>query len=244
MDQTIRQYGLIGYPITYSFSPSYFKEKFEKDGIKDARYDLYPLEEIEQYEGLKGKSGLNVTIPYKEVVIPFIDELDETAEGIGAVNTIKFFPDGRTKGFNTDIYGFEHSLKPLWKGKVKPKKALILGTGGASKAVKYVLDHLGIEYKTVSRTQGDFTYDRLTEKIINDHRLIVNTTPLGTSPRLDECPDIPYDGIGDEHILYDLIYNPEKTLFLNNGANRRATIKSGLQMLELQADKAWEIWNS
>ena len=246
MHRSMRKYGLIGYPITYSFSPSYFKNKFEVEGIEDAQYDLYPLKHIDEYQDLKGKAGLNVTIPYKEQVIPFLDELDQTAEEIGAVNTIKFLPNGKTKGFNTDIYGFEHSLKPLWEGRSKPASALILGTGGASKAIQYVLNKLGIHFQRISRKEGkgDMTYMEINNTILTEYSLIVNTTPLGTYPKVDAAPDLPYVGLTSRNKLYDLVYNPEKTLFLKRGLVQNCQVKNGLEMLHLQAEKAWEIWTT
>ncbi len=237
-----RKFGLIGYPITHSFSPGYFARKFEKEGIADAVYDLYPLQEIGEIDTLEGLSGLNVTLPYKEAVIPFLDQVNEEAGFVGAVNTI-LFQAGKKKGFNTDVYGFEHSLIPLLP-EHRVIKSLVLGSGGAAKAVQYVLNKRGIMFKIVSRTRGDITYDDLTPKMIEDYQLIVNTTPLGMSPKVDTCPNIPYDEIGPQHILYDLVYNPEKTLFLKKGEFQGAQIKGGLEMLELQAEKAWEIWNT
>ena len=238
----MRRFGLIGYPITHSFSPGYFSKKFESEGIHDARYDLYPLERIEQFDELRNLKGLNVTIPYKESVIPFLDELSREAAEIGAVNTIKF-DQGKKKGYNTDIYGFEHSLLPLMKDK-KIEQALVLGTGGAAKAVWFVLDKLNIPFRKVSRTKGDITYEQIDGRDIEASHLIVNTTPLGMSPNEDRYPSLPYESISSEHILYDLIYNPEKTLFLRKGGALGAITKNGLEMLQLQADKAWQIWNS
>lgn len=240
------KFGLIGYPLTYSFSPGYFKEKFTDNGIKDTFYDLYPLEKVDSFCSLidSGKlKGLNVTIPYKESVIPFLDDLAQEAKNIGAVNTIKI-EDGKTKGFNTDVYGFEHSLIPLLKK--HHKKALILGTGGASKAVCFVFDKLNIDYKMVSRTPSDnqLSYKSINQKIIDEFGIIVNTTPLGTHPDIDQCPDIPYEYLNDLHLLYDLVYNPSESLFLKKGKAQNSIIKNGYEMLCLQADKAWEIWNS
>ncbi len=239
----MKKYGLIGYPLSHSFSPGYFAVKFEESEIADCRYDLYPLTEIAEFEDIQDCLGINVTIPYKEQVIPYLDELSEEAKVIGAVNTIRFL-DGKKIGHNTDAYGFANALSPLWESKKQPTKALVLGTGGAAKAVWYVLDQLGISYKKVSRTKGDITYGELTPETIKEHHLIVNTTPLGMSPNDDTCPELPYDGITSDHYLYDLVYNPEKTLFLSQGASRGAVIKNGYQMLELQADRSWEIWNS
>jgi len=187
---------------------------------------------------------MNVTIPYKEEVIPFLDKIDRKAKKIGAVNTIKITKSGKLKGYNTDFYGFRNSLKPLLKK--EHKKALILGTGGASKAIAFALKKLGIQYTFVSRTKKSekmLTYSELTENTIKEYLLIVNTTPLGTHPNTSDKPDIPYNFISDKHILYDLIYNPSETLFLKLGKEKGATIKNGLEMLELQAEKAWEIWH-
>lgn len=242
-----QQFGIIGYPLSSSFSRNKFNEKFEREGI-DAVYDLCPLKHIEEFKDLTTKrrfTGMNVTIPYKEQVIPYLGSLDETAASIGAVNTIRFSYDENgkmtTRGYNTDAIGFENSLQPL----LKPwhKKALILGTGGASKAVAYVLKKNGIEYRFVSRTakEGRFTYDDLTEEIMAEFLLIVNCTPLGMYPP-DAFPSIPYEAIGERHLLYDLIYNPEKTLFLQKGEAQGATIKNGMEMLHGQAVAAWKIW--
>ncbi len=234
--------GLIGYPLSHSFSPGYFADKFCTLGLTDADYQAYPIERIEMVrELLDGDmTGLNVTIPYKEQVIPYLDELSDEAEQIGAVNTITIV-GGHTTGYNTDVDGFENSLKPCF-GDVLPERALILGTGGASKAVKYVLNRLGISYQMVSRTKGDLTYDEITPEVIAEHHLIVNTTPLGMYPKVDTCPHLPYDYLTPDHILYDLVYNPEKTLFLTRGQEKGSTVKNGHDMLILQAERAWEIW--
>ncbi len=256
----MRRFGLIGYPLTHSFSRKYFKEKFLKENLEAHFYQNFPLQEINDFESILLQNpdilGLNVTIPYKVAIIPFLNELDETAKAVGAVNTIKITRLNKTKnlesikkdfylkGFNTDTYGFEMSLKPL----LQPNhyKALILGTGGASKAIEYVFNKLGIEYLIVSRNpKGDnqVAYSELNDTAIKNFRLIVNTTPLGTYPNVDECPDIPYQYITHQHFLYDLVYNPEETLFLKHGKEKGAIIQNGLSMLKLQAEKAWEIWN-
>ncbi|TYA94762.1 shikimate dehydrogenase family protein [Seonamhaeicola marinus] len=244
----IKKLGLLGKNISYSFSRAYFKEKFEKENISGVSYDNFDLESIDVFPSLikttEGLQGMNVTIPYKEVVMPFLDEIHEQAAEIGAVNTIKLTENGKLIGFNTDCYGFKESLKPF----IKPnhKKALILGTGGASKAVAYTLRELGIEFQYVSRRMKEgigYTYDSLTKKIIEEHTIIINCTPLGTFPNIEDCPDIPYDGITENHILFDLIYNPQETKFLNYGKQKQATLINGLLMLELQAEKAWSIWN-
>ena len=232
----MRQFGLIGYPLSHSFSKGYFTEKFLKEGIDDCHYDIFPLESIEDFVDLceqhKNLAGLNVTIPYKEKIIPFLDELNNEAAAIGAVNTIKFI-NGKKIGYNSDCYGFEMSLKPL----LKPyhTNALILGTGGASKAVEYVLKKLGISFQYVSRNKSANTinYDELDELIIHHSKLIINSTPLGMYPNIENSPDISYDFI---------IYNPEETQFLKEGKQRGAQTKNGLEMLYLQAEKSWEIW--
>lgn len=240
----MRKYGLIGYPLSHSFSPSYFAAKFEKYDITDARYDLYPLENASDLCKVldQGVSGLNVTIPHKESVIPLLDAVDDAALAVGAVNTIKV-TDGKTTGYNTDVYGFEQSLLSTCVDGL-PQKALILGTGGAAKAVKYVLDQHDLESLYVSRSSGDILYDDVDEHVMREHLLVINTTPLGMYPKVDAMPDLPYEFVGKNHVFYDLVYNPEKTLFLTTGEQKGALIKNGKEMLELQADKAWEIWNS
>ena len=240
----IRKYGLIGYPLTYSFSPSYFAAKFEEKGIIDSEYFSFPLERIEEIKGLldSGISGFNVTIPYKEQIIPYLDELSDAARTIGAVNTVQVV-DGKLIGYNTDVYGLENSLYILLDGTCVDK-ALILGTGGASKACQYVLEKMGIEYKLVSRNPKYLTYNQLDAEIMAEHMLIVNTTPLGTSPDIDTCPDIPYHYVEDYHFVFDLVYNPEKSLFLNRAETRGAAIMNGLSMLHDQADESWKIWTT
>lgn len=238
------QYGLIGFPLSHSFSPKWFSEKFAAEGI-DATYKAFPLENIESINDLLANyplKGLNVTIPYKTGVIDFLDELSPEVGTIGAVNCIDI-RNGKRKGYNTDIIGFEQSLTPL----LQPHhaKALVLGTGGAAKAVNYVLDKLGIERQSVSRnkTETTLTYQDLTEEIISSHTLIINTTPLGMPPNEDDAPPIPYNHITEKHLLYDLIYNPEETKFLQLGKQQRATTKNGHEMLILQAEASWNIWN-
>lgn len=238
--------GLIGYPLSHSFSKGYFTEKFKKENIPAHQYETYPIERIELVEDLmnnEGLSGLNVTIPYKEVVIPFLDGLDDTAKEIGAVNTIKI-RDGKKIGYNTDCHGFQKSFQPLLKD--HHKKALVLGTGGASKAVVYALKQLGIEYKYVSRTATDqnLSYDQVTPELLKDYTVIINTSPVGMYPHVEAYPPLPYEGLSELHYLYDLVYNPEVTAFLQKGLERGATIKNGLDMLYLQAEKAWEIWDT
>ncbi len=242
----MKKYGLIGYPLGHSFSKGYFAEKFKRESIRNCSYDNYPLENISQFLELVLENqlkGLNVTIPYKQEIIPYLDALDETAAKIGAVNTIKFI-DKTLIGFNTDVYGFEQSLKPLLKK--HHSRALVLGTGGSSKAVIHALSKLGISYQYVSRNEqkGIVSYNQLNEAFIQDYKLIINTTPLGMYPKVETAPAIPYSVITKEHLLYDLVYNPEKTKFLLNGQQQGAVIKNGLDMLKLQAEKAWEIWNS
>lgn len=244
----MKQYGLIGKTLGHSFSKSFFTEKFQNETI-EAQYDLFELPEISQFPCLIQQHtfyGLNVTIPYKETVIQYLDELDHIAKEIGAVNTIKFQrKNGRTslKGYNTDIIGFTNSITPHLQ-KVHDK-ALILGTGGASKAIAFALEKLGIEYTFVSRNkqEGILTYHELTEEIIHQNKLIINCTPIGTFPNCDIAPSIPYKHITKEHFLYDLIYNPAKTLFCQMGEDKGAITLNGLEMLHGQAIASWTIWN-
>lgn len=242
----MKQYGLIGYPLTHSFSKGFFSEKFEREKITDATYDVFPLQRIELFKELcereKNLAGLNVTIPYKEQIIPYLDELDEEAKAIGAVNTIKF-TSGKRIGYNSDCFGFEKSILPL----LKPHHtaALILGTGGASKAVEYVLHKLGIPFQFVSRhkSKSTITYQELDTVVVQYSTLIINCSPVGMYPHTDEVPDIPYEALTEKHLLYDLIYNPEETHFLKKGRQMGAQTKNGLEMLYLQAERSWEIWN-
>ena len=242
-------YGLIGYPLGHSFSENFFNQKFESEMI-DAQYINFEISSIDDIKKVINDNpnlcGLNVTIPYKEKVIPFLDEIDDVAAKIGAVNVIKFIRnknnDIKLKGYNSDIIGFCDSLKPL----LKPHHthALILGTGGAAKAVACGLKSLNIEPIYVSRTKGDeiLTYEELTSEIIDKHKVIVNTSPLGMYPHIDTYPNIPYNLLTSEHLCYDLIYNPDMTLFLKKSQDNGATVKNGLEMLLLQAFAAWEIW--
>ena len=241
--------GLIGYPLTHSFSEKYFRDKFSSEGIGDYVYRNFPISEIDLLENLIQEEpslmGLNVTIPYKEKVLPFLDEIDEVAAEIGAVNTIKISRVAgklHLKGFNTDVYGFRESLIPLMSG--QHKQALVLGTGGASKAICHVLDQFGIEQKYVSRKYipGNLEYKDLCLSVIRNYTLIINTTPLGTFPDTSTFPDIPYDILTPEHLLYDLVYNPPETEFLRLGKQKGAMVKNGQEMLELQAEGSWKIW--
>lgn len=238
-------YGLIGYPLEHSFSPAYFKKKFERENI-DAEYRLFSLSSIVQLKALleeySSLHGLNVTIPYKEDVLSYVDELDADAAIVRAVNCIRI-ADGHTIGYNTDITGFKQSLAPLLKPYMD--KALVLGSGGSSKAVHFVLNKLGIAYSIVSRTEqeGVISYKTLTDKIIEEHKLIINTTPLGMYPNVEQFPELPYHAIGREHVLFDLVYNPEETKFLELGRKQGAVTQNGLEMLELQAEASWQVWN-
>jgi len=241
------KFGLIGKHIDYSFSRSHFTKKFENEGLAHS-YENFDIDTIEEFKAIISSTsnlkGLNVTIPYKEAVIPYLTKLDKRAKKIGAVNTIKVTTKGELIGYNTDYYGFKKSIEPHLKS--HHKKALILGTGGASKAIAYALKQLGKDYYFVSRKASElsrYTYDTLNEDIISEHQIIVNCTPLGTHPNTNACPNIPYDGITKEHLLYDLIYNPSETKFLSIGHLKGATICNGSNMLELQAEKAWDIWN-
>lgn len=242
-------FALVGKNISYSFSRGYFTDKFQKLELENHEYINF---DIQQIQDLKGKikehqrdlKGMNVTIPYKLEVFNFLDKIDRKAQKIGAVNTIKISKKGKLKGFNTDYFGFKKSIQPLLKE--HHTKALILGTGGASKAVAFALKSLGVKYKFVSRNpkgKKEVSYQELSEQTIQKHTVIINCTPLGTHPNIDNCPDIPYHYITTQHLLYDLIYNPSITTFLTKGKEKGAAIKNGLEMLELQAEKAWTIWN-
>jgi len=244
----MKQFGLIGYPLSHSFSKKYFTEKFDKLGLTDHQYELFPLENIDNFPKLIEDNpnlvGLNVTIPHKQSIIPFLDELDETAKAIGAVNTI-VVREGKLIGYNTDVTGFSQSLKPL----LHPhhERALILGTGGAAKAVAYVLKGLGIQYYFVSRERKDLpnslTYDDLNEAVFNACKLVINTTPLGMYPNIDDAPNIPYEYFTTQHLAYDLVYNPTETTFMKRAAAQDAHTVNGLNMLYSQAEAAWKIWN-
>ncbi|NNF36293.1 MAG: shikimate dehydrogenase [Saprospiraceae bacterium] len=239
----MRRFGIIGYPLGHSFSPPYFANKFQELGIEDSEYKAYPITSIKDFPSLITDDlvGLNVTIPYKEAVIPYMDELSDAARKIKAVNTI-FQKDGKLIGHNTDYYGFMKSLIDLIDGE-DVKAALVLGTGGSSKAVCYALSAMGISYSLVSRNPDYLSYSDLTEDVIKKHQLIINTTPLGMSPHIHASPLINFIYLNDQHFCYDLIYNPEKTLFLEKAEQHGATIKNGHDMLILQAEKSWQIWN-
>jgi shikimate dehydrogenase len=243
----MKQYGLIGKHLSHSFSPAFFAEFFQKQGI-DANYATYELQEITDFPPLMMGAifgGLNVTIPYKTAIIPYLDELDPLAAEIQAVNVVSF-ENGKTKGYNTDVFGFQQSIKPFLT--FHHERALIFGTGGASKAVAFVFKALGIDVIFVSQTESSlsnhFTYADVNEHMIAACKVIVNCTPLGMSPHVDAAPDMPYDALSEEHLLIDLIYNPEETLFMKQGRKHGATAMNGLSMLQHQALKSWEIWNT
>ena len=244
----MRQYGLIGYPLSHSFSQKYFTEKFQREGIAGCVYENFPLAGIDEFAALVQQHpdlhGLNVTIPYKEKVIPFLTAQSDVVKTIGACNCIRIENGGLT-GHNTDVVGFEESLRPL----LQPHhtKALVLGTGGAAKAVHYVLNKLGISFIEVSRTPAttrQLSYQQIDETVIREHPVIINTSPLGMYPKVDECPPLPYQALTSKHYLFDLVYNPAKTLFLQKGEERGAAIKNGHDMLIIQAEESWRIWNS
>lgn len=244
----MKVYGLIGYPLGHSFSQKYFTEKFKQLGITDCRYEAFSLENITDFSALLKSQvslcGLNITIPHKQNIIPFLTDATQLPSGINACNCIKI-EGSKLTGYNTDIVGFEQSL--LTQLKPHHTKALILGNGGAAEAVKFVLNKLGIAFKVISRqlhTGSHLTYKEITEQIIVEYSLIINTTPLGTYPKIDECPSIPYQFLSSQHYLFDLVYNPEKTLFLQKGEQQGAIIKNGYDMLVIQAEESWKIWNS
>lgn len=246
----MKKYGLIGYPLGHSFSRNFFNEKFSSENI-DAEYVNFEIPNITEISSVIKANptlhGLNVTIPYKEQIMDYLDEIDGDAQKIGAVNVVKIERiKGKTKltGYNSDIIGFTRSIESL----IEPhhKKALILGTGGSSKAIKHGLEKLGLETKFVSRSKKNedtLTYNELTPEIMSEYKVIVNCTPVGMYPKADECPDIPYDFITPEHLLYDLLYNPNTTLFMKKGSDKGAIVKNGLEMLLLQAFASWDIWN-
>ena len=244
----MRLFGLIGFPLGHSFSKKYFEEKFLTEDEHDCKFELFPLEDIVEAEYLFKNTnlhGLAVTIPYKETVIPFLTNTTTAAKEIGAVNCIKINDKNRI-GYNTDVVGFEKSFTPL----LKPhhSKALVLGTGGASKAVQFVLKKLNIDFALVSRNSNAekniISYNEIDERMMEDYSIIINCTPLGMSPNEEELPNIPYQFITPNHLLYDLIYKPAKTMFLKEGEKRGATIKNGFEMLVLQAEENWKIWTT
>ena len=248
----MKTFGLLGYPLGHSFSKKYFAEKFEREGLSDHEYVNFELDSIDRFpEILDYRNevyGLNCTIPYKQQVMQYLDDIDDEAFEVGAVNTIKLIRDksGRIElvGYNTDIIGFENALIPMLSE--KHKKALILGTGGASKAVRHVLKKNNIEYVSASieeLKENEISYDDIDEAMIKDRLLIINATPLGTSPNVDVCPDIPYEALSSDHVLFDLVYNPEITKFMSNGLVHGASVKNGLEMLYGQAEASWKIWN-
>lgn len=241
----MKLYGLIGYPLSHSFSKKYFTEKFEKENIPNSKYELFEIKNIDKLKSVLEENsndllGLNVTIPYKQEVIPFLDELDDSAEQIGAVNVIKL-ENGKLKGYNSDYFGFKHSLETFLDGELPD--ALVLGTGGASKAIVQALKDMGIKHQYVSRKKSDvsITYDEVND-VIEDYKLIINTTPLGMYPNVENCPDLPYDKLDGSYFLYDIVYNPEETLFMKKGRSSGAKAIHGMDMLVGQAEKAYEIW--
>lgn len=241
----MRIFGLIGHPLSHSFSKQYFTEKFEREGITDAEYRNYGIETIQELPRIlqtDNPCGLNVTIPYKQAIMPMLGKLDETAQEVGAVNTIAI-NNGKLTGYNTDVIGFRNSIKPF----LKPhhQRALVLGTGGAAKAVVFVLKQLGVDYLQVSRTpqEGQLSYKEVNEYVMMHHLFIINTTPLGMYPKIDGAPLIPYQCITDQHYLYDLVYNPTETEFLKRGAIQGADTQNGRDMLMQQAEASWNIWN-
>jgi len=247
MKDSKRVYGLIGKNISYSFSKQYFSDKFILGNLEDCTYENFDMQTIEEFPAIIANNpaikGLNITIPFKETVIPYLNKLSKTAAQIGAVNVIRVTKKGNIKGYNSDFYGFMKSLEPL----LQPhhKKALILGTGGAAKAVSFALDKLGILFTFVTREEkeGMIDYDRINATTFDNYHIIINCTPLGTSPNTTEFPPIPYNFFTDKHIAYDLIYNPEETQFLKKAKKKSAITKNGYEMLVLQAEKAWKIWN-
>ena len=242
-------FGLVGRNISYSFSKGYFAEKFESEGLLDHEYVNFDIQSIDEFPKIIHEfrfqlKGLNVTIPYKQEVFEHLDKVHKGAKKVGAVNTIRFTKRGNLKGYNTDVFGFKNSLKPLLKK--HHTKALILGTGGASKAVAYVLKDLGIECIKVSRSpksKKEISYEDVNEVLMTEYTVIINSTPLGTFPDVTQKPNIPYQYLNESHLLFDLIYNPEKTAFLKEGEKKGAQIKNGLEMLVGQAEEAWRIWN-
>lgn len=243
------KYGIIGYPLGHSFSPGFFNEKFKNEGI-DAVYERYELSQIDLLPEIIASNpelcGLNVTIPYKQQIMQYLDELSEEAREIGAVNVVKVTHNGKNvhlKGFNSDVIGFSRSIEPLLEK--HHKKALILGTGGAAQAIDYGLKQLGLETIKVSRYErlDTIQYDKITPDVIKEYKVIINCTPIGMYPNTEECPNLPYEAMDSQHLLYDLIYNPDTTLFMKKGMERGAVVKNGLEMLLLQAYASWEFWH-
>ncbi len=242
----MRQFGLIGFPLSHSFSKQYFSDKFLSEGIKDCQYDIFPIEDISQLSGLiaaqPSLEGLNVTIPYKEKVLPFLDDCTEVVKDINACNCI-VIRQGKLFGHNTDVTGFEHTLNQ----QLQPhqNKALVLGTGGAAKAVHFVLKKNSISFKIVSRTKtdGNLVYKELTGDILDEYKLVINTSPVGMYPHVHQAPDLPYQSVTTDHLFIDLIYNPAKTLFLQKAEKMGAKIQNGGDMLVVQAEESWRIWN-
>ena len=238
----MKTFGLIGKSLSHSFSSSYFNEKFFKEGMTNTKYLNFELNDISEFPQLIKKqnlSGINVTLPYKESIIPFLDELSENAKRIGSVNTIQI-SNGKLIGHNTDIVGFKQSITPLLAGR---NTALILGDGGAAKAVKFIFNQLNISHKTINRNSA-FDYSDITSEIIDFNTIIVNATPLGMIPEIKNYPQIPYELLTEKHLLFDLIYNPKETLFLKYGRANKACTKNGLEMLQIQAETSWNIWNT
>lgn len=243
----MRRFGLIGRKLSHSFSQKYFQKKFKELDLLDHHYDLFEIDSISlvnEILNLQDLQGLNVTVPYKEEIIPFLNELDDSAKKVGAVNVVKIV-NGNKIGYNSDYYGFKQSLEE-WLPTNFNKKALVLGTGGASKAVTTALSDLKIEYKCVSRNpiKDEISYSETDDYLNDQFHLIINTTPLGMSPNINSSPEINYNLLTNEHYLYDLVYNPEITLFLKLGESQGASVKNGLEMLHLQAEESWRIWNS
>jgi shikimate dehydrogenase len=242
------RYGIIGYPLVQSFSQPYFRAKFEKENIIDTDYEKFPIESIQLFPAIlaqnKDLAGLNVTIPYKESILQYIDDISDVVKKCGATNCIKI-ENGKLTAYNTDVIGFERSFTPLLKS--HHTKALILGTGGAAKAVAYVLNSLSIPFLFVSRQSqnaGCITYEMVTKELLQDYNIIINASPSGMIPNEDSFPLLPYEFITPKHLLYDLVYKPEETIFLKKGKEQGAAIKNGFEMLILQAEAAWEIWNN
>ena len=245
----MKLFGLIGYPLGHSFSKKYFDHKFKEENITDSAFELFPIKDINEFPSLLQENsnlkGLAVTIPYKQSILPFINYVTVAAKQVGAVNCIKFI-DGHTTGHNTDVVGFEKSLVPLLQS--HHTKALVLGTGGSSKAVQYVLTQIGISFLLVSRDKGNsqncVNYSELDESTMNEHTILINCTPSGMTPNENDMPFIPYNFLSEKHLLYDLIYSPEKTLFLQQGERKGCMIKNGFEMLVIQAEENWKIWNA